>query len=217
LLGAIAPDVRAVSGQTREETHFFAIPPDETLSAQEVMFRTWPELHRRNDSRESRAAFIAGYLSHLIMDQVWLKMIVMPHLFLNGFEWGTRHPRWRLYSILMTYLEYRAASRLEAETTDVLERAAPDHWLPFVTDQHLATWRDHVVRMMRGDGPRRTSELFARSNGMTTNALEAIVLSEERMAAEAYPVVSPDRLRHFEDETSQLTCDAVASYLSEEL
>ncbi len=219
-LGSISPDVRAISGQTREETHFYTIPPVDPVPAHEAMMNAWPQLRDAPALGRPRAAFVAGYMSHLIMDQTWLETIVMPGLFIDGWKWGIEHPNWRVYCILMTYLEYRAEDSLRASQAmnDILRQLAaivPDGWLPFVADQHLAAWRDHIVQMIATDGARRTSHIFARSLGLSENEIEAIVRSEDRMAAEAYVIVPPDRLALFDAQTGQRMEAMLLRYLGE--
>lgn len=213
LLGAIGPDVRAISGQTREETHFFTIPPDDPRPAQAVMLEAWPELRHAAALSRPHAAFVAGYITHLVMDQTWIEQIVMPALFVEGAAWGVDHPNWRLYGILMTYLEYRAAARLPAGTVEMLLKASPRGWLPFVADAHLAAWRDRVAQHIREGGARRLSAMFARTSGLALDELEAIVLSEERMAVEAFHLVPRERLAAFERETQARSLRAVLDYL----
>lgn len=213
LLGAISPDVRALSGQAREETHFFVIPPDDPRPAQAVMLERWPALRDTSTLQRPHAAFVAGYITHLVMDQVWVEQVVMPALFINGQAWGTDHPGWRLYGILMTYLEYRASDRIPAGTLSTLAKAEPHNWLPFVSDYYLAAWRDRVVHVARAGGARRLSALFAGSSGMTADELEAIVLSDERMQAEAFSIVARERLVAFEREAEERSVGAVLEYL----
>lgn len=213
LLGVIGPDVRAISGQTREETHFFAIPPDDPRPAHVIMVDMWPVLHGAAIHDRIQAAFIAGYMTHLIMDQTWVEMIVMPALFIDGHRWGLQHPNWRVYSILMTYLEYQAAARFPAGAVTLLARAEPHGWLPFVRDRYLAEWRDHVASHIREGGARRISEMFARSNGISPGELEAIVLSEERMEAEAFHIVPRERLAVFQQEAARRSESVALAYL----
>lgn len=215
LMGTISPDVRAVSGQTREATHFIPIPPPPGVLAQQMMLDAWPELRPTSVKGQAQAAFVAGYIAHLIMDQTWLDTVVLPGLFIDGVPWNTRHPNWRLYSILMTYLEYQGAARMPAEIPSSLACALPDHWVPFIEDRYLVQWRNHVIQMIKTEGARRTSHIFAHSNNMTAEELERIVLSEERMAEEAYPVIPREWLLGFEQETDRRTQAAVISYLSE--
>ncbi len=213
LLGAISPDVRAISGQTREETHFFTIPPADPRPAQAVMLEAWPTLRNAAALSRPHAAFVAGYITHLVMDQTWVEQVVMPALFVEGTRWDTGHPNWRLYAILMTYLEYRAAARLPTGVVEALLRASPDRWLPFVADTYLTAWRDHVTQHIREGGARRLSAMFAHASGLEPDDLEAIVLSEERMAAEAFCAVPRERLVAFENETQARSLRAVLDYL----
>jgi len=215
LLGAIGPDARAVSGQPREATHFFNIPPEDNVLAQDVMLRSYPILHPAVSLTPARAAFVAGYITHLVMDQTWLEVVVMPGLFIDGLTWGTRHPNWRLYSILMTWLEYRAAAQLSKQTAASLAHAQPDSWLPFVQDRHLVQWRDHVVNMIRTEGAQRTSVIFAQTNNLSAQELEDIVLSEAQMAEQAYPTVAPECLAEFETTTARRSLAAVLNYLAD--
>lgn len=214
LLGAISPDVRIVSGHSREETHFFGIPALDPRSAPVIFLDTWPELANAALVSRQQAAFISGYMTHLVMDQVWVERIVMDGLFIEGLEWGIGHPNWRLYSILMTYLEYRAASRLPRVALERLSAARPDHWLPFVEDKHLAAWRSHVLSHVGPGGARHISRLFARTNGLTSDEMESIVLSDEQMAAEVYGVISPAQIVIFDAETTSHSVEVVSGYLS---
>ncbi len=215
LLGAIGPDVRALSGHSREATHFFDIPPTDPRLAHEIMFETWPKLGHVAALDRDHVAFVAGYVTHLIMDQTWVEMIVMPHLFINGLRWGTHHPNWRVYSLLMTYLEYQAAACFPAEATAQLAQAAPRNWLPFVEDQHLEKWRDHVVAHIVEGGARRISHFFAHSNGLSPEELEMIVASEERMDNEAFGIVPRERLIAFSREAARRSQNVVLAYLAD--
>ncbi len=214
LLGAISPDVRAISGQAREETHFFDIPFSSDQPAQAIMLARWPQIKDAGALTHPQAAFVAGYITHLVMDQTWVEMIVLPGLFIKDMVWNIRHPNWRVYSILMTYMEYHAAEQIPCEIIDLMAQAQPDHWLPFIQDHYLYDWRDHVAERIKEGGPQLISDMFAHSNNMTSHELEAIVLSEERMAEEAYPVISHEQLLAFETEANRRSYEAVLDYLS---
>src|SRR5262245_56370524 len=91
LMGSVSPDVRVIGGQTREQTHFFTIPFDDDRPAPQVMCADWPQIASASHLAHPHAAFIAGYMTHLIMDQVWVEMVVMPGLYINGTDWGLKH------------------------------------------------------------------------------------------------------------------------------
>jgi hypothetical protein len=214
LLGSISPDVRALSGHRREETHFFDIPLSDPEPADQHLFAAYPELADSAALPAEQAAFIAGYVTHLVMDETWLKIVVMPGLFIEGAVWGTHHPNWWVYSLLMTYLEYRAADRLCDTALPGLKAAAPNHWLPFVTDRDLARWRDHVAEMISGGGARLISAMFAHTNGISPEELEAIVLDNDRMQQEAFQTVSPGQIDTFQAATDRRSEAAILAYFT---
>ena len=63
MLGTISPDVQVLSGQPREETHFFDLPlrPD-APQAWLNMLRSYPRLAEIHQLGPMQAAFLAGYL-----------------------------------------------------------------------------------------------------------------------------------------------------------
>jgi hypothetical protein len=213
LLGAISPDARILSGHPREATHFFTIPPSPDRPAQRALLDEWPALRRESVADQQQAAYVAGYMTHLVMDQTWVEQVVMPGLFIDGLAWGYGHPNWRLYTILMTYLECRAESRLPEDALDRLKRARPAGWLPFLNDQILLRWRETILQIVEGGGASRVSQDFARTNGLKAEEMAAIVGSEVRMAEVAYPTVPREQLLAFEDESRRRSAGAVMDYL----
>jgi hypothetical protein len=215
LLGVISPDVRAITGQSREATHFFEIPPRDSRPVQLAMFGQWPRLQDAPALNPPQAAFIAGYVAHLIMDVTWVERIVMPCLFIEDQPWGASHPNWRLYSILMSYMEYQAVDQLPEGTLARMEQARPaGGWLPFVEDSDLAKWRNQMAGLIRRGGARLVSRYFAISNHMQSEQMEAIVTSESRMAEEAYSTVPRERLDDFLDESARRSGVFVLDYLA---
>jgi hypothetical protein len=213
LLGAISPDARILSGLPREATHFFDIPPEDGRPASARLLDEWPALRCEAVADRRQAAYIAGYMTHLVMDQTWVEQVVMPGLFIDGVVWGFGHPNWRLYTILMTYLEHRAEARLPGAALDRLKRAQPERWLPFLDDQTLLRWRETIIRIVENGGAARVSREFARTNGLAADEMAAIVGSEARMAEVAYPTIPRAQLLAFEDEVRGRSAGAVMDYL----
>src|SRR5690349_24090555 len=78
LLGNIAPDLQTLSGQSREATHFFPIPLDPGPPAPLRLLAKHPALAAPADLPPSQAAFLAGYFSHLVFDELWIAAIFWP-------------------------------------------------------------------------------------------------------------------------------------------
>jgi hypothetical protein len=161
----------------------------------------------------THAAFIAGYLSHLIMDEVWLHDIVMPYIFVDDARWGTAHPRFWLYGYLMVYLERQSVGHLQHAAPILLSQAEPEGWLPFVHDRFLRAWRDQVADQIVLGGAALVTQYFAEMIGMTMEELAAITSSEERMAEEVYPIVPRDRVAGFRQCVHERAQKIIGAYL----
>ena len=70
LLGHTVPDVQTISGQGREETHFYTIPRSTDRPAYEALFAAYPVLAHAKSLPPAQAAFVAGYAAHLLLDEL---------------------------------------------------------------------------------------------------------------------------------------------------
>ena len=72
-LGSTAPDIRVLTRWDRERTHFFDL---HNFDEQSGVARALPTPTQRSltprRSTRGHVAFIAGYLSHLVMDERWI-------------------------------------------------------------------------------------------------------------------------------------------------
>lgn len=77
-LGSTAPDIRVVTRWERERTHFFDIHNFSEQSSVDAFFASNPELAEAGRLDERTQAFLAGYLTHLVVDERWIGSIYRP-------------------------------------------------------------------------------------------------------------------------------------------
>ena len=77
-LGATAPDIRVLTRWERERTHFFDLNEFEDQSGVESLFESYPALSSPSRLNEETASFVAGYITHLVMDELWITSIYRP-------------------------------------------------------------------------------------------------------------------------------------------
>ena len=77
-LGSTAPDIRAMIKWDRERTHFAPLSVKEVGTGVRRMFQLHPELADHRQSPASRA-FVLGYISHLVADEVWITTMFRPN------------------------------------------------------------------------------------------------------------------------------------------
>jgi hypothetical protein len=213
MLGNFSPDVRVINGLAREITHFYDIPLSPGTSASHALLNTHPELAKGDVLSANQAAFVAGYMAHLIMDEAWLEFVVMPYIFIDDAAWDTNHPNYRLYSLLMTYLAEQGDRQVPSDMADTLRAVEPNNWLPFASDEHLVEWRERVIQYALTDGGWRTAKMFAHQMGSNADELYAVVTSQEAMDREVFSVMPREKLETFQRSTHKRSIKALNAYL----
>jgi len=211
LFGNTAPDVQTVSGQSREATHFFDLPLDPRHPALATLFAAHPELARPGALGEARAAFMAGYLAHLRLDELWIERIFAPYFGLD-VHWGRGfRERLLLHNVMRAYLDHQDVPRLRGWAGREIAAARPQHWLPFADDRHLIAWRDLLAGQLAPDAPLRTIEIFAERMRVPPATIEALLAPEE-LAARVWQRLPEDRLLEFREQGVAMTIDLLHQY-----
>jgi hypothetical protein len=209
--GHIAPDVRVISRQFRRVTHFF--PPTNHHPAHAHMLEAHPKLARPGDLPLTQAVFTAGYLAHLLFDELWAREIFLP-VFGPGQSWGERAERSLLHNVLRAWLDRRDWPRLPGDLGHVLRQVRPQGWLPFVADADLYRWRDLVADQFVSEGAIRTLEIFA-DHARISNGDFAALLEPDVMEARVFSRISLAALDEFHARASVRCRDLIVRYLAE--
>jgi len=202
LLGHTAPDVQTVSGQTREETHFYTIPrvsppaSEGIRPAYESLFAAHPVLARAESLPPSQAAFVAGYIAHLLLDELWLDAIFQRYFLPDWAPWRERSFS---HNVLRTWMDRQDQQRLNGSIATALRKAEPQGWLPFVSDRHLRAWRDWLVEQLGPGRSVRTAEVFARRMGVSAVEMEAVLMSPQQMETRVFRHIPRAALQSFRD------------------
>ena len=78
-LGSTSPDIRVITRQPREIYHFAALDFEDIGAGIKGMSDAYPELFDRSQHDEATQAFLAGYVSHLVMDETWIVEMFRPY------------------------------------------------------------------------------------------------------------------------------------------
>ncbi len=212
LFGHIAPDVQVVSRQPRETTHFFAVPPTNHHLAYERMLAAHPLLARPSTLPAAQAAFLAGYMAHLLLDELWVREIFSP-VFGPEQGWGDWRERLLLHNVLRTWLARRDLPRLRDGIGALLRQAQPDGWLPFVTDDDLCRWRDQIADQFEPDTTIRTVEVFA-GRARISDAEFLALLEPDVLRERIFSRVPLAALDAFQERAVARSHDLTVRYLS---
>jgi hypothetical protein len=200
LFGNTAPDVQMISGQPRQDTHFFTLPiTNGSVLAWERLFASYPQLSKLDELEPNQAAFIAGYVCHLQADWYWILNIFWPN-FSQWSKWGTTKSRLYLHNVLRSYLDENELRRLPPGMDSCLKRVKPYRWLPFAGDEHLLKWSSFLAQQLHPNGKTRTVEVFAEREGLDPQEFNSLLASAERMDHEVFVHVSRNQLAKYRQE-----------------
>lgn len=198
LFGNTAPDVQVVTGQMREQTHFFDLPIQQSDPPPwEVILAAYPELAITDALPATKSAFLAGYLCHLQADWLWVNDIFAP-VFGPRSVWGTFRQRLYYHNVLRAYIDRQILPQLPIDAGIRLGKVIPESWLPFVKDQSLADWRDLLAQQLYPGAAIQTVEVFSSRQGISAPEYYALLTSEKRMKDEVFehlPLESIDSYR----------------------
>lgn len=181
-LGSVAADGHMMCGLRREDTHFYAYDRPMENHPWRVMLARFPTLARV----ESPAwrAFLAGYVAHLTMDEVWTLEMTAPHF--AGREWASRAQRFFMLHILLIHMDERDLALLQPDTAELLHAAQPQGWLPFMRDAGLSAWGELIHRQIASRGASETLDILGPRVGRTPEEIRAVLDSPERMETELW-------------------------------
>ena len=79
LLGSTAPDIRVITRGRREDYHFAPLEFESIGAGVEGLFSSHPNLLSHGKDDGPLRSFVAGYITHLIADEVWIVDMFRPH------------------------------------------------------------------------------------------------------------------------------------------
>lgn len=211
-LGNIAPDVQTLTGQPRAATHFFDVPMRDLTPAWRVMFEHHPSLADPAGLPSARAAFLAGYLCHLALDQLWIARIFDP-IFGESAGWSTFRQRLFLHNVLRIYLDRIDLPTLQEGVGATLRQAQPENWLPFLADHALCRWRDFVADQLADGAVSQTVEVFASRMNLAPTDFEFLLQSPAAMQAHIFDRLPQSSLADFRARGLAHCRDIVLGYL----
>ena len=149
LLGCTTPDIRVMTRGSREETHFSLISSEGLRDGIEGMFAAHPHLRNANGLTEPTQAFLCGYVSHLLADQMWIITMYRPY-FGNQEVFKDRVQGNIMDRALQLELDRQGHETNEGftEARTRLETAADGVEIGFISTETLHDWQNRVAGMI---------------------------------------------------------------------
>jgi hypothetical protein len=197
-LGATTPDIRVLTRWDRARTHFFDLDDFEEQSGVHRLFEQEPRLRDVSSLDAQTAAFMAGYLSHLVMDEDYITQIYRP-LFGERSDLrddGVADVMDKMLQWDIERSEYEDHDRVDAIRHALAETAVEVN-VEFIARDTLCQWRDVSLDVI-SDPPSVGRLVRMLSRRMPQHHLDDEV--EAAKFAEQVPVLLKRTWEHVGDE-----------------
>jgi hypothetical protein len=216
-MGATAPDIRVITSWERERTHFFDLHRFDDQSGARAFLAANSGLADAASLSPATAAFVAGYLTHLEMDETWINSVYRPYFGERSSLGGTLRA-----NIMDRALQFSLDARerddreLMAEIVEAVLRCDFCWEISFIDADTLRRWHQLVVEMMSSEADwerfRSRAHRFA-GNGVDPAELEELTRSLPDLVEEALRHLTPERVEEFKEDAYKRSLAAVKEYL----
>ncbi len=221
-LGSTTPDIRAMTKWPREQTHFAPLSVEEVGTGTRTMFRMHPELSQ--DVSPATRAFLAGYVSHLAADEVWITSVYRPH-----FDTSLEHSRITEDRVeaniwdraLQLNMDRQILPQLTGETNpqEHLPCSDQDVSVSFLEDGLLTEWKDWVGRFMgwefTWDRLKRALNRMYRDDEDVQRTVEHFLEGMPRSLEQVYEKVPEGEVTAYQQRAVAATIEQVREYVPE--
>ena len=223
LVGATYPDVHiTIADFGREKTHFVNLDDESAESGTVTMLKTHPRLARRGKLDSSTQSFVAGYFSHLVTDEVWIRDIYRP--FFGQSSPLSQDPMANVLDRLLQF-ELDCHEREDKAKMEEIQALICD-WEPevevdFIDTATLKQWRGFVCTAAGREPSLAFFPLFAQRfllprQKLDPELLERFLSAMPAKLEEAIQYVTPQRLAAFRQKAIIQSVAAARGYLSED-
>ncbi len=200
-MGATGPDMHVLDGSRRRATHFFDLGRTDEQDCVGAFFESYPELRDAKALSPRTAAFVGGYLTHLVVDELWITDVYRPFFGSQSSLGGDAQAN--VIDRVLQYdmdLERRRDREATAEIRAALLAGPVDVELSFVDNAALRRWRDVAVDMLARPPTweffRYLASRFLRTAGVATEQeLEEFLKTVPDLLRRARAQVSNEQMR----------------------
>lgn len=218
-LGSTAPDIRVITRWERSRTHFFELDEFGEQDGVCNFLAAYPALSEAGSVSRQTAAFVAGYLTHLVMDETWINMVYRPRFGsaspLGGGLKANVMDRAIQFSL---DCERRNDSELVAHVTESVARRDLGLDVGFIDADTLKRWHEVVLDMI-SQAPdwerfRHGARRHLGAGESESEDFEELVRSIPDLVEETLRYLSPEFVREFMSEAQDRSVAAVREYLA---
>jgi hypothetical protein len=216
-MGATAPDIRVVTRWERARTHFFDLNNFDEQDGVAAFFEAYPSLAGGCLEAPTRS-FVAGYVTHLVMDERWISSVYRPYF-------GERSPlggdlRANIMDRALQFsmdCDRRQDAEFMAHVVDSVARCDVAFDIGFIDADSLSQWQGVVTDMMNRtpdwDRFRHGARRHLGYSESDAESFEEMVRSIPDLVDETLRYLTVERVEDFLRDAEDRSLSAVKEYL----
>lgn len=218
-LGSTAPDVRVITRWDRERTHFFDIHNFADQSSARAFIDNNPALANAGALSQNTQAFLAGYLSHLVVDEGWIATVYRPFFGERSSLGGTLRANVMDRALQFSLdADCRSDSELMAHVLEAVTGCDLDLQIDFIDRDTINRWHEVITEYVQSQPDWGRFRARARQHLRQTDDETDSGYAE---LAESLPELVDEALRHLTreriDDVMQASVDASVQVVKEYL
>jgi hypothetical protein len=218
-LGATSPDVRVITRGSRWETHFFDLDNLAHQDSVAELFRQHPNLAQPESLSSESVSFMAGYITHLTMDQEYICEVYRPFFGGEGGAGGDQKANLmdRLFQFDLDR-QHRDDPAMMLHLREALLATGKGIEVGFLDAETLEKWRqvnlDMTEQSMDWDRIRGMIGRHLKYSGVSEPAeLDRLLDTLPELLDETVAHITSERVRGFVEQATDRARANVARYL----
>lgn len=219
-LGSTAPDIRVITRWDRERTHFFDIHNFGEQSCVRAFFEGNPAVADAAALTPRTQAFLAGYLSHLVVDEGWIGAVYRPFFGERSPLGGTLRANVMDRALQFSLdADARSDSELMAHVLDAVARCDLDLQIGFIDRESLVRWHEIITEYVQSqpDWDRfraRARQHLAQPGDVTEAGFAELAESLPELVDEALRHLTRERIDNVMHDSVDASVRVVTEYLA---
>ena len=209
LLGSIAPDMHVISKENREKYHFSTLSVSKIGTGIKNIFKKFPEMENIREQNSETQAFFAGYISHLIADEMWINKIFRPY-FGNKSVYNDQ-----IFGLLMDRaiqldMDKQAWPILNNSLINI-KNANKSLNIKFINNNNLNKWREWIINFLSSDFSWQRLKFMAKRieknnpNESVKEMADSFLESIDSNLEKIYSKISKNEIIKYEKDTIDIT------------
>lgn len=218
LLGSTAPDMHVITTENREKYHFSTLSVKKIGTSLDNILAKFPELRNIREQNPETQAFFAGYISHLIADEIWINRIFRP-FFGNKSIYPDEIFGQLMDRAVQLDMDKQAWPILNNSLV-YIKNATNDLNINFIKNNILYKWREWITQFLSSDFNWQRLNFMAKriakrnSNTSVYKMADYFLESVDDNLKQTYSKLSKNVIIQYEKETIDTTVQSIGALIS---